>query len=185
MLHSPLGELSAEYDKVHPFSISGEDRAFSGGERVRVVPIGGDGALICPLICYDLRFPELFRAGRMLGAEVFVVIANWPAPRIEHWRALSIARAIENQAFVIAVNRVGADPMTTYPGRSLVVGPRGDVLLETGGETGLFAAEIAVSEARAWRVKFPIWRDSRPGLLPRLDADGRFDGRSMGEKPRS
>lgn len=166
----------AHYDKVHPFSVSREHEAFSGGDRVVVTELGDDEprAKVCPLVCYDLRFPEVFRAGRLLGAEVFFVIANWPASRIEHWRALAIARAIENQAFVVAVNRVGRDPLTSYPGRSLVVGPQGEVLLEGGSEQGLIQAEIHPQEARAWREKFRIWADARPGLLPRIDPQGHF-----------
>lgn len=164
------------YDKVHPFSVGREHEAFSGGDRVVAVELGEDEprARVCPLVCYDLRFPEVFRAGRMLGAEVFFVIANWPASRIDHWRTLAIARAIENQAFVVAVNRVGKDPLTTYPGSSLVVGSRGEVLVEGGAEEGPIQAEIHPAEVRAWREKFRIWQDARPGLLPRIDAQGRF-----------
>lgn len=166
----------AQYDKVHPFSVGREHEAFLGGDRVVTVELGDDEprARVCPLVCYDLRFPEVFRAGRMLGAEVYFVIANWPAPRIDHWRTLSIARAIENQAFVVAVNRVGKDPLTTYPGASLVVGPRGEVLVEGETNEGPIQAEIHPAEARAWREKFRIWQDARPGLLPRIDSQGRF-----------
>ena len=166
----------AEYDKIHPFSVGREHEAFSGGDRVVVVELGDDEPLarVCPLVCYDLRFPEVFRAGRMLGAEVFFVIANWPATRIDHWRTLAIARAIENQAFVVAVNRVGKDPLTTYPGGSLVVGPRGEVLVEGGADEGPIRAEIHPADARVWREKFRIWQDARPELMPRIDAEGRF-----------
>lgn len=170
------GEVVAQYDKVHPFSVGRENESFSGGDRVVVADLPDDDgpAKVCPLVCYDLRFPELFRAGRMLGAEVYFVIANWPAPRIGQWRALCIARAIENQAFVVAVSRVGKDPLTAYAGGSIVVGPKGDVIAEGGEREGPITAEIAASEARAWRAKFRVWQDARPGLLPRIDAQGRF-----------
>jgi omega-amidase len=102
------GKLLAEYAKVHPFTFGREPEAFEGGDGV--VTYAWGGLTVCPAVCYDLRFPELFRHGLMRGAEVFCLGANWPDARQAHWRALAMARAIENQAFVLAVNRVGRDP---------------------------------------------------------------------------
>ena len=116
---------------------------------------------ICPAICYDLRFPELFRIGLTMGAEAFALGANWPQARQAHWRALAIARAIENQAFVFAVNRTGADPHLQYAGGSIVVGPKGDVLGELGDEEQVLSVEVDVELVRAWRREFPAWRDLR------------------------
>ena len=107
---------------------------------------------------------------------MFVVIANWPGSRHDHWRALLIARAIENQAFVVGVNRAGRDPTLEYLGGSIVVDPRGGVLAEAAAEEAVLPVEIDVSAARRWRSKFRVWNDAKPALLPRIDADGRFGG---------
>jgi predicted amidohydrolase len=176
----PDGKVLAEYDKVHPFSYGRESEFFSGGDRVltyswtpsnqssvtgkpaRSAPDNGeDATVVCPAICYDLRFPELFRRGMLLGAEVFAVGANWPVARAGHRRALTIARAIENQAFVLGVNRAGADPHLEYRGGSLAVGPMGDILGELGEAEGVLSVEINLTALRAWRAKFPAWKDHR------------------------
>lgn len=116
---------------------------------------------VCPTVCYDLRFPELFRIGLLKGAEMFTVIANWPEARQQHWRALAIARAIENQAFVLAVNRTGNDPHLGYAGGTIGVDPQGNVLGELGREERVLTVEIDPGALHAWRAKFPAWRDVR------------------------
>ncbi len=116
---------------------------------------------VCPAICYDLRFPELFRIGMLRGAEVFAIGANWPEARQAHWRALLIARAIENQAFVLGVNRTGRDPNLAYAGGSIGLGPRGEVLGELGPEEGVLSIDVDPRDVLAWREKFPAWRDAR------------------------
>ena len=105
------------YQKIRPFC--GEKSAVRPGSEVRTFEY--QGATFCPLICYDLRFPELFRAGLSQGAEVFIVIASWPMKRHAHWELLLQARAIENQAIVIGVNRCGSDPHHDYVGGTMVV----------------------------------------------------------------
>jgi predicted amidohydrolase len=95
---------------------------------------------------------------------MFVVPANWPTPRIAHWRALLIARAIENQAYVLGVNRVGKDPTPLeYPGASLAVDPQGNVLAEAGAEECVLSVDIDPGEVRSWRERFPAWREA-PGV---------------------
>jgi predicted amidohydrolase len=116
---------------------------------------------VCPAICYDLRFPELFRLGLLKGAEVYALGANWPDARQAHWRALLIARAIENQAFVLGVNRTGRDPHLNYAGGSIAVGPQGEVLGELAAEEAVLSVEIAPREVHAWREKFPAWKDGK------------------------
>ncbi len=148
-----------EYTKVHPFSFGREPEAFRGGTEVMTYSWGS--LTVCPAICYDLRFPELFRRGLLAGAEAFALGANWPSPRAAHWRALAIARAIENQAFVFAVNRAGSDPHLDYSGGSLVVGPKGEILGELGDEEGVLSVEIDPDAVRAWRATFPAWKDIR------------------------
>ena len=154
--------LGPEYAKVHPFSFGREPEAYRGGERVVVYPRSGALALsLCPAVCYDLRFPELFRAGMRDGAELFALGANWPEARQAHWRALLIARAIENQAFVAGVNRAGDDPFLSYAGGSIVVGPTGEVLGEAGAGETVLSVEIDPGAVGRSRAVFGAWRDHR------------------------
>jgi len=170
----PDGSTLTQYDKVHPFSFGREPERFTGGAEVVTyrwaeAQQGAEGPslLVCPAVCYDLRFPELFRAGLGLGAECFVLGANWPQERAGHWRALLIARAIENQAFVIGVNRAGADPHLRYAGGSMVIDPMGEVLLEMGSSEGVGSLRIDPERVRAWRERFPAWKDGKPWLAGR------------------
>jgi predicted amidohydrolase len=182
---SSEGEVIAEYEKIHPFTLGapGEREAdhFPGGREVVTyvwggvsaggVSVGGvgggartDGAggvCVCPTICYDLRFPELFRRGLVAGAEMFVVPTNWPRARGHHLRALLIARAIENQAFVLCVNRVGRDPFVEYHGGSVAIGPMGEILGELEDGEGVLSVEIDRGVLDAWRARFPAWREHR------------------------
>ncbi|MEO0512220.1 MAG: nitrilase-related carbon-nitrogen hydrolase [Planctomycetota bacterium] len=155
--------LLADYAKVHPFSFGREPERFEGGSDVAVYRWHGpqDALTVCPVVCYDLRFPELFRAGVDRGAEAFACGANWPAERQSHWRALTVARAIENQAFVLAVNRVGSDPYLSYAGGTIAVGPRGEVLGELDDRAGVLSVEIDPARVRSWREEFPVLRDRR------------------------
>jgi len=155
----------AEYAKVHPFSFGREPEAFFGGSQDQIQTYdwsaSTDTLRVCPAICYDLRFPELFRIGLALGAEAYAIGANWPAPRQSHWRALAIARAIENQAFVLAVNRCGSDPHLDYAGGSIAVGPKGDVLGELGELEAVLTVDINPEDVRGWRTTFGAWRDMK------------------------
>ncbi len=150
-----------EYAKFHPFSFGRETESYTAGNEIKLYQwTSPDQALsICPVICYDLRFPELFRHGVHQGAQAFVLGANWPVARIAHWRALCIARAIENQAFVIAANRTGADPHLSYPGNSIIVSPTGEVLAELGNEETVLSAEIDPQAVINWRTTFPVLND--------------------------
>jgi omega-amidase len=151
------------YAKIHPFTYGREGERFAGGDRVVCRDVGDAGASerlsVCPAICYDLRFPELFRSGLEMGAEAYVLGANWPEARQSHWRALCIARAIENQAWVLSVNRVGSDPHLRYAGGSLVVDPRGEVVCEGDDEARVVSATISRAAVESWRKIFPAWRD--------------------------
>ena len=119
---------------------------------------------VCPLICYDLRFPELFADGLRHGAEVFAVGACWPKMRAAHWRALLIARAIECQAYVLGVNRTGVDPgppqadSWVYHGGSIAVSPTGEVLGELGEAPGVLSVAMPREPLDAWRRAFPAWK---------------------------
>lgn len=163
----PDGSVLCEYDKVHPFSLgtpSEAQRFAPGGEVVTYPWLDASGNRLttaCPAICYDLRFPELFRLGMLKGAEVFAIGSNWPSNREFHRRTLSIARAIENQAFVLSVNRCGRDPALEYPGGTLAVSPRGEPLGELGPGEGVLSVEVDLDDLRRWRGVFKAWRDVR------------------------
>lgn len=159
VVHSPDGQLIATCAKLHPFSYAGETDFYEPGDALVTAAVGEFVA--CPLICYDLRFPEPFRIAARRGAQLFIVIANWPAPRAEHWRALLIARAIENQACVIGVNRMGSDPNHTYAGGSLIVDHQGRILAEADATTPFIAADLDLPALRSWRQTFPALSDVR------------------------
>jgi omega-amidase len=163
-LFSPDGKLVGLAEKMHPFTAGHEDKAYDAGSCLQVFDV--DGLQLCPLICYDLRFPEAFRQASRLSAECMTVIANWPEMRADHWRTLTIARAIENQAIVAACNRTGSDPNVRYAGGSLIVDAKGCVLAEGGEDPAVVSAEVDIAGMRAWRKAFPALADIRPDLLP-------------------
>ncbi len=153
----PDGHQSAAYAKVHPFGLGRETEFYRGGSRLVLTRVGPFVA--CPLICYDLRFPELWRLAALAGAEVFLIGASWPVARQHHWRSLLIARAIENQAFVVACNRVGDDPNLSYRGGSMIISPTGEILAEASDSATVIAADCDPELLQAWRRKFPALRD--------------------------
>ena len=157
---APDGNEVARYRKRHPFPLVHEGDHFSAGETAVVFEI--NGWKVAPLICYDLRFPETFREATALGAEVFVVIANWPSLRVDHWTTLVRARAIENLAYVVGVNRAGSDPQLDYPGASLVVGPKGEILADAGSEPGVLRAALDREALVQWRLDFPALEGLNP-----------------------
>ena len=114
---------------------------------------------ISPFICYDLRFPELFREAIRDGAELFVVIACWPAVRSEHWFRLLQARAIENLALVVGVNRCGAEPGLTFDGRSCAFDEQGRNLFQADHRQQVHQLQLAPLSMRNWRAEFPPLRD--------------------------
>ncbi len=157
-VYDPDGVRLGHYDKIHPFSYSGEDRYYARGQSHQLFDLGG--VRVCPLVCYDLRFPELFRKAALDGAELFAVIANWPEPRTAHWSTLLAARAIENQAFVIGVNRTGTDPKLSYSGHSAVIDPLGKILAEADDRVGCITADLDRNTLLDWRKRFPALDDS-------------------------
>ena len=161
----PQGQLVARYCKMHPFSLAGEDRCCERGADVATFDCAG--FTLAPVICYDLRFPELFRLATRRGASVFLVIANWPDARAEQRLILLRARAIENQAYVVGVNRVGDDPGHHYAGQSVVIDPRGDVIAQAGDGEQLLHADLDPGTLKDYRASFPWLRDVRDDLFPR------------------
>lgn len=160
---SPDGREVTRYCKLRPFTYAGESRHYVSGDDIRLFT--WQGFTVSPFICYDLRFPELFRAAVTRGAEVFLVIANWPTPRVHHWVTLLKARAIENQAYVVGVNRCGSDPQLQYPGRSIVIDPRGAVVADAGAEAGVVTAALDLEALRSYRREFPVLADIRHNHL--------------------
>jgi omega-amidase len=159
----PDGAVVARYSKIHPFSYAGETAHYAPGTETLTYAWGGSS--VAPFVCYDLRFPEIFRNATKKGAQILTVIANWPEPREAHWLALLKARAIENQAFVIGVNRCGRDPKLAYSGRGQVIDPRGNILADGGNAEGVFGAEIDLASLLAYRKDFPALQDMRSGWL--------------------
>ncbi|HMO25988.1 MAG TPA: nitrilase-related carbon-nitrogen hydrolase [Tepidisphaeraceae bacterium] len=154
----PSGARRQTYHKVHPFFVT-EAPCFDGGATYTVWSI--DEWQVQPSVCYDLRFPELYRAGSKQGAELLLVIANWPIARVEHWMTLLRARAIENQAYVIGINRVGRDPNVLYPGRSQIIDYKGIVLADAGDEPGVIQVQLGRMGLHEYRKNFPFLRDRR------------------------
>jgi predicted amidohydrolase len=154
-----MGDLVTRYCKVQPFSPGGESENYSPGDRIVVT--SWCGFKLAPFICYDLRFPEVFRIAVRRGANLITVIANWPVARIDHWVTLLQARAIENQAFVAGVNRCGTDPKLTYNGRSLIVHPSGRILADAGGRDALIHADVSLDDLMTYRAQLPFLKDIR------------------------
>jgi predicted amidohydrolase len=156
---APDGNEVARYVKMQPFSLGGEHLVHEAGDRVVTFEFGG--FKIAPLVCYDLRFPEIARDAVKQGADLLIYIASWPIRRAQHWVTLLQARAIENLAWVVGVNRCGTDPSCTYPGRSLVVDPHGTVIADAADREGVLEATLDPSVATRWRHEFPALRDMR------------------------
>lgn len=163
------GEEVLRYDKLHLFTPTAEHAQFSAGSApppVVATRFGRIGALLC----YDLRFGELFAHLHRARAELVLVPAQWPDARASQWRALLLGRAVEAQAFVIGANRCGEAALgrrgeaLRFPGNSLIAHPSGEALAEGAGELGLVAAHFELAEARKLRVRVPIDKDRRAEL---------------------
>ncbi len=151
------GLVAAKYRKIHPFSFTGENRFYSAGSEPMITEICG--APFGLSICYDLRFPELFRSYGKQRVTGIINIANWPVQRIDHWSSLLKARAIENLCFVMAVNRIGNDKSNKYNGASTIISPAGNKLMEIKDEERIVLVEIDVQDVAYTRVKFPFLDD--------------------------
>ncbi len=158
VLAGPAGQLH-RYAKRHPFAFAGEDRHYSAGDDAPTIDV--DGLRVSPAICYDLRFADQFWA-QAPDTDCYVVVANWPSSRRDHWRTLLRARAIENQAYVVGANRVGrSGDGLDHVGDSLVVDPMGEVLAEAGAAEGIVTAEVDPIEVSRVRSRLPFQQDRR------------------------
>jgi len=159
---TPFNGVIGVYRKIHLFGPMEEPTYLSAGEAPLTVDLPWGRTSIA--ICYDLRFPELLRRYAVEGAKVLVLPAEWPEPRLNHWRKLIQARAIENQYFVIACNRVGVSGDLKYFGHSMIVDPWGELVFEAGSAETLVTLDINVDEADEVRERMPILQDRRPHL---------------------
>ncbi len=156
------GRRISDYSKIHLFRLMDEEKYLTAGDKPGRVEVEGLQAGM--MICYDIRFPELARKLALGGAKLLFVPAEWPHPRLHHWRTLLTARAIENQMFVIACNRSGKSGDTSFFGHSAVIDPWGEMVAEAGEEETIVYAEIDLALADAVRAKIPVFEDRRPGL---------------------
>lgn len=160
LLFAPDGSLAATYRKIHLFGFdTGEPELLTAGTGV--VTAQTDFGVVGLATCYDLRFPELFRALTDAGAELVLVPAAWPQRRIAHWSVLLRARAIENQAVIVGCNTVGQQGRVALGGRSAIVDARGEAIAEAGIDSELLRAEVDLAEVHRWREEFPVLRDRR------------------------
>ncbi|MDQ2749597.1 MAG: carbon-nitrogen family hydrolase [Actinomycetota bacterium] len=157
VLATPSGEVH-RYAKIHPFGYAGEAEHYTAGERHVTVEV--EGLRVSLFVCYDLRFADEFweRAG---DTDIYVVPANWPEPRREHWRTLLRARAIENQAYVLGVNRVGTVKDMRYVGDSALIDPHGRTLAEASLGEAVLVAEVSAQSVMSVRAEFPFLADRR------------------------
>ncbi|KRE54437.1 carbon-nitrogen family hydrolase [Paenibacillus sp. Soil522] len=156
------GNVAADYSKIHLFRLMEEEKYLAAGDKLGKLEIEGAGAGM--MICYDIRFPELARKLALEGAKLLFVPAEWPHPRLHHWRTLLTARAIENQMFVIACNRMGSSGDTHFFGHSLVLDPWGEIIAEAGEEETILYADIDLALVDAVRSKIPVFEDRRPSI---------------------
>jgi predicted amidohydrolase len=157
VLCDPTG-FAHRYRKIHPFTFAGEHEHYqAGSEHVTVVV---EGVRCTLFVCYDLRFADEFWA-KALDTDCYVVVANWPARRRLHWTTLLQARAIENQAYVIGVNRVGVGAELDYSGDSRVVDPWGEPIAQAASIETMIIAEVDPAVVADARARFPVLRDRR------------------------
>lgn len=165
LVFSPDGERSAVYRKIHRFGFDkGEAVMMGAGEELVTVTL--PQTTLGLATCYDLRFPEQFRGLVDAGAETLVVAAGWPERRRAHWTLLAQARAVENQAYVLAVATAGTHADVPQAGHSIVVDPWGEVLAEAGADEEILTVEFDPAKVGATREQFPALKDRRLGLAP-------------------
>jgi predicted amidohydrolase len=158
----PRGQVRGVYRKIHLFRLMDEDRYLQPGSAPLLLDLPWGATAFA--ICYDLRFPELFRRYAVEGAKIIILPAEWPMERIEHWRALLVARAIENQCYIVAVNACGQTGDTMFGGHSMIVDPWGKTLVEAGEQPLLVTADLDLDLVDAVRKRIPVFDDRRPEL---------------------
>lgn len=162
----PDGTILAKYSKIHLFSPGGEDQGFSPGSELGIFRVG---PLTCGIaICYDLRFPELFRLYAQSGVQAMFVPSAWPASRMKHWELFIAARACENQMYVTGINTTGKTPVDTYSGGSMTVDPNGTVVARANDAEQLLFCDLDPAVVDSVRAAFPVSKDCRQELYHAL-----------------
>lgn len=156
---APNGRMLGVYRKLHLFRLMNEHQWLQAGASPLAMdlPWGNTGMAIC----YDLRFPELFRKYAVDGAKMVIIPAEWPVERVEHWRALLVARAIENQCYIVATNAAGPTGEAVFGGHSMIVDPWGKIVIEGGETPVLLTAEIEMDLVDEIRARIPVFEDRR------------------------
>ncbi|MCA9978687.1 MAG: carbon-nitrogen family hydrolase [Anaerolineales bacterium] len=157
VLFDPAGERLGMYSKIHLFQLMDEHLYLTGGNGRSLIqtPWGENGLAIC----YDLRFPELFRAYALDGAKIVFLPAEWPYPRLAHWQTLLRARAIENQMYIVACNRVGTTDGTSFFGHSCIIDPWGEMVVEAGDTPALLTVTVDLARVAEIRAQIPVFAD--------------------------
>lgn len=161
------GQNLAVYSKIHLFRLMAEEQFLTAGEKLTTVATSWGKVGLA--ICYDLRFPEMFRAYALAGARLVFLPSEWPHPRLAHWQTLVRGRAIENQMFMIACNRVGNSKSTQFFGHSCIIDPWGETVIEGGESPQLLVATIDTSLVDTVRAKIPVFADRRPELYEGIE----------------
>ncbi len=156
------GEEIGQYSKIHLFQLMNEHLHLEAGEQPGRFELGGVAA--GTMICYDIRFPELARKLALDGAKILFVPAEWPHPRLHHWRTLLQARAIENQMYVVSCNTVGESGGASFFGHSMVIDPWGEVIAEAEEKEMIMYADIDLGLVDEVRGRIPVFADRRPTL---------------------
>nr|WP_202486395.1 carbon-nitrogen family hydrolase [Streptomyces sp. SID4985] len=165
LVFSPSGDLAAAYRKIHRFGFD-QGEAVLMGAGSDLVTVRLPDTTLGLGTCYDLRFPELFRSLTAAGAETLVLPAGWPERRRAHWTLLAQARAVENQAFVLACGTAGTHAGVPQAGHSIVVDPWGEVLAEAGADEEVLTVEFDPAKVAETREQFPALKDRVLGLEP-------------------
>ncbi|MBU9714036.1 carbon-nitrogen family hydrolase [Evansella tamaricis] len=156
------GEVQKEYSKAHLFRLMDEEKYLKEGNEDGLFLV--DGEQCAGVICYDIRFPEWIRTHMIKDTKVLFVVAEWPKPRIDHWKTLLMSRAIENQCYVVACNRIGSDPNNEFGGKSMIIGPWGEIMAEGAEEETVLFGELEFEEVKKVRKTIPIFSDRRTEL---------------------
>lgn len=159
------GQIKYDYQKIHPFTYGEEGKRYEGGNSVAAVKIKGH--FMSGFICYDLRFPSIFQAVST-KAEVIFVIANWPKARESQWLALLKARAIENQCYIVGVNRVGKGGGLVYSGKSVIFNAAGEEMIQPMETEGICAVDLDFEWQQMYKKEFPTYLDRRDALYCEL-----------------
>lgn len=158
------GSIVGKYRKMHLYSAMDEDVAFKNGVDMPIFDT--EFGKLALMTCYDIRFVELSRTYAVKGADAIIIVSNFPNPKVNHWRTLLQARAIENQLYIIACNRVGSASNSTYFGHSLIIDPWGEIINEGNDEETIISGEVDLEKVKEVRSIIPMYYDRQPQSYP-------------------